>query len=144
MNGILSACMCVLARNILFQSSCSLCSYVCIGLPRPPHPPKVKYSLSAGIRASNETEYFTLWGCAGPGRPIHTYKQREHQLWDRIFLANTRIWAERERNRWISCLLIVRKTVSGLPFQNYGSLTVCQTGNDDVWLCDWISKTLHK
>ena len=51
---------------------------------------------------------------------------------------------QRERETWISCLLIVRKTVSGLPFQNYGSLTVCQTGNDDVWLCDWISKTLCK
>ena len=22
-------------------------------------------------------EYFTLGGCAGPGRPIHTYEQRE-------------------------------------------------------------------
>ena len=27
--------------------SCSLCSYVCIGLPGPAHPPKVKYSLKA-------------------------------------------------------------------------------------------------
>ena len=26
--------------------ACSLCSYVCIGLPGPAHPPKVKYSLS--------------------------------------------------------------------------------------------------
>ena len=47
MNGILSAHMHVLARNIVSPRSCSLCSYVCIGLPRQAHPPKVKYSLSA-------------------------------------------------------------------------------------------------
>ena len=47
MNGILSACMSVLARNVLSQRPCSLCSYVCNGLPRPVHPPKVKYSLYA-------------------------------------------------------------------------------------------------
>ena len=41
----LLVCMYVLASNILFQSSCSLCSYVCIGLPGPAHPHKVKYSL---------------------------------------------------------------------------------------------------
>ena len=72
-NGILSVRMCVLARNILSQSCCSLCSYVCIGLPRPAHPPKVKYSLSAGLQAS----------------------------------------------RWISCLLIVRSTISSLSFQKW-------------------------
>ena len=37
--------MYVLARNILSPSSCSLCSYICIGLPGPVHPHKVKYSL---------------------------------------------------------------------------------------------------
>ena len=62
------------------------------------HPPKVKYSVSKLLfllvlfacmyvlafqdeKPSNNnsftTEYFTLGGCAGPGRPIHTYKQRE-------------------------------------------------------------------
>ena len=46
-NVILSSHMYLLARNILSSRSCSLCSYVCIGLPRPAHPPKVKYSLSA-------------------------------------------------------------------------------------------------
>ena len=44
-----------------------------------------------------EREYFTLGGCAGPGRPIHTYEQREQQLWDRIFLANTHEQREREK-----------------------------------------------
>ena len=141
----------------------SLCSYVCIGQ---------KYSVSkllfcllicmywlSKTTTPSQSEIFSLcW---------HTNKQL-----DRIFhfvrvcwswKANTYIWGERttalrqnisgeythmsrerERNRWISCLLIVRKTASGLPFQNCGSLTVCQTGNDDVWLCDWIFKTLHK
>ena len=36
--------------EIFFQSyfvACSLCSYVCIGLSRPVHPPKVKYSLKS-------------------------------------------------------------------------------------------------
>ena len=60
-------CMCVLARNILSQSCCSLCSYVCIGLPRPTHPPKVKYSLSAcmskgkGNRVNLIWENISLW-----------------------------------------------------------------------------------
>ena len=47
MNGILSARMYVLARNIVSSGSCSLCLYVFIGFPRLVHPPKVKYSLSA-------------------------------------------------------------------------------------------------
>ena len=60
-------------------------------------------------------EYFTLGGCAGPGRPIHTYEQREQATitafdthdknsFERIFhfgrvcwswQANTHIQAER-------------------------------------------------
>ena len=47
------------------------------------------------IRA--EREYFTLGGCAGLGRPIHTYEQREKGLWDRIFLANTDIHTSRPK-----------------------------------------------
>ena len=42
-----------------------------------------------------EREYFTFGGCAGLGRPIHTYEQREQDLGDTIFLANTYIQAER-------------------------------------------------
>ena len=41
------ACSYVLARKILCPRSCSLCSYVCNGLPGPAPLPKVKYSLSA-------------------------------------------------------------------------------------------------
>ena len=39
-----------------------------------------------------EREYITLVGCAGPGKPIHTYEQRAQDFGDRIFLV---IWAER-------------------------------------------------
>ena len=41
-------------REIFSQTvivACSLCSYVCIGLPGPAHPPKVKYSVKAVIVA---------------------------------------------------------------------------------------------
>ena len=129
MNGILSALMCVLARNILSQSSCSLCLYVCIGLPRPPHPPKVKYSLSA-----------------------HTSKQL-----DRIFhfvrvcrswKANTYIQAERTTalRQNISCQYIHtydkerEKQMDFMPFNcqedRLQSFLPKMVGNDDVWLCD--------
>ena len=33
-------------------------------------------------------EYFTLGWFAGPGRPIHTYEQRENELLDTVFKAN--------------------------------------------------------
>ena len=78
------------------------------------------------------------------GQYIHTSRENNSFETEYFWPIHTYMWAKRERNRWISCFLIVRKTMSGLPFQNYGSLTVCQTGNDDVWLCDWTSKTLHK
>ena len=40
----LSLCMSVLARKILCPRPCSLCLYVCNGLPGLAHPHKVKYS----------------------------------------------------------------------------------------------------
>ena len=52
--GLLSLLVCVPRTSTPSQSeifsqavivACSLCSYVCIGLPGPAHPPKVKYSL---------------------------------------------------------------------------------------------------
>ena len=63
----LLVCMSVLARNILCPRPCCLCSYVCNGLPRQAHPPKVKYSLSAhtnkgkanGVRAIRQN--ISLW-----------------------------------------------------------------------------------
>ena len=42
-------CMYKLARNILSQSCCSLCSYVCVGLPGPADPHKVKFSVSLSL-----------------------------------------------------------------------------------------------
>ena len=42
-----------------------------------------------------EREYFTLAGCAGPGRPIHMYEQREQDFGNRIFLTNRYIRAVR-------------------------------------------------
>ena len=41
-------------------AACSLCSYVCIGLPGPAHPPKVKYSLKAIFVVSVERCYCGL------------------------------------------------------------------------------------
>ena len=79
----------VLALNTVSKSSFSLCSYVCIGLPGPADHPKVKYSLSACTNKGNLREYFTLGWSAGPGRPIHTYEQRENELLDTVFKANT-------------------------------------------------------
>ena len=85
----------VLALNTVSKSSFSLCSYVCIGLPGPADLVTVKYSLRSDqlhwisffVRA--EREYFTLGWSAGPGRPIHTYEQRENELLDTVFKANT-------------------------------------------------------
>ena len=57
--GLLSLLVCVYwpartstpSQSEIFSQAvivaCSLCSYVCIGLPGPAHPPKVKYSLKA-------------------------------------------------------------------------------------------------
>ena len=39
--------------------------------------------------SSNLREYFTLGWFACPGRPIHTYEQRENELLDTVFKANT-------------------------------------------------------
>ena len=70
---------------------------------------------------SFETEYF--W-------PIHTY----------IHMSK-----ERERNRWISYHLVVRKTVSGLPFKKWAAFKVySQQGKQRVCVSVWMSKTLHK
>ena len=53
-----------------------------------------------------QRENISLWGgCVGPGRPIHTYEQREQDLWHRIFLANTDIDMSKER-----------ETVDFIPF----------------------------
>ena len=50
--------------------ACSLCSYVCIGLPGPAHPPKVKYSLKSKdvIVACSLCSYVCI-GLPGPAHP---------------------------------------------------------------------------
>ena len=48
--------------------ACSLCSYVCIGLPRPTHPPTVKYSLKAIFVAYFLNSYVCI-GLPGPAHP---------------------------------------------------------------------------
>ena len=61
------------------------------------------FSLCLYKQGKRQCIWSDLRECAGPGRPLHAYKQREQELWDRIFLPNTYIHipAERERNRWI-------------------------------------------
>ena len=105
----LSACMYVLGRNILSQSSCSLCLYTCSGLPGSAHPHKIKYSLRSDqihclfpflckqrenislwegvvvledhyMHTNRENKSFeTEYFC-----PIHTYEQRQQATfhWD--------------------------------------------------------------
>ena len=90
--------------------------------------------------SSDYTEYFTLRGCTGLGRPIHTYEQREQDLGDRIFLANSYIWAKRERRQSSYHLIVWEDLVWSSLFQN----SAAWAGNNDVWLCNWIWKTLHR
>ena len=42
---------------------------------------------------------FHFGGFAGLGRPIHTYEQREQDLGNTIFLANTYIHMSKEREK---------------------------------------------
>ena len=77
-------CMYVLARNILSQWPCSLCSYVCNGIPGPAHPAKVKYSLR-----SHKLH------CLFP----YSYEQRENiSLWEGVLvLEDHYIHSSREK-----------------------------------------------
>ena len=79
----LLVCMSVLARNILCQRPCSLCSYVCNGLPGPAHPHKVKFCLIAFSYMGRETITYIRAERTRPltqnisGQYRHTYEQRE-------------------------------------------------------------------
>ena len=65
-------CMYIWDRNILSQRPCSLCSYVCNGIPGPAHPPKVKYSLRSH-------KLHCLFPCS--------YEQRENiSLWEGVLV----------------------------------------------------------
>ena len=104
MNGILSTHMYVLGRNILSQSSCSLCSYVCIGLPRPAHPPKVKYSLLVYKQAIRQNISLCEGVLVLEGKYIHT--SRENKSFETEYFCPIHTYKQRERNRWILCYLI--------------------------------------
>ena len=126
MNGILSACMYLLARNILSPRSCSLCSYVCIGLPRPAHPPKVKYSLSAhmnkgkanGVQAIRQNISLCEGVLVLEGQYIHTSRENKTLETEYFWPIDTYIRTKRER-RWSSHHLIVQEDlVWSSLFQN--------------------------
>ena len=122
----LLVCMSVLARNILSPRPFSLCSYVCVGLPRPAHPPKVKYSLSAHMNKGKANgvqpirQNISLWEgvLVLEGQYIHTSREKKALETEYFWPIQTYIRTKRERNRWISCLSIVGKTMLSLPFQN--------------------------
>ena len=97
MNGILSAHMCVLAINILSQSSCSLCLYVCIGLPRPPHPPKVKYSLSACMSKQLDRIFYFMRVCWSWKASTYIQAERLTDLKQNISGQHTHTYEQRER-----------------------------------------------
>ena len=66
--------------EIFFQSyslACSLSSYVCIGLARPPLKGQYTEQATITILRKYSLPCFTLGGSTGHERPIHTYEQRE-------------------------------------------------------------------
>ena len=95
MNGILSACMSVLARNIMCPKPCSLCSYVCNALPRQAHPHKVKYSLSAVYEQAIRQNISLCEGVLVlEDHYIHT--SRENKALDTEFFWPIQMYRERE------------------------------------------------
>ena len=101
----LSLCSYVLGRNILSQSCYSLCLYVCIGLPRPAHPPKVKYSLSAHMSKGKGNGAYVIWEnislCEGvlvlEGQYIHT--SRESHSFETEYFCPIHTYEQREREK---------------------------------------------
>ena len=114
----LLVCMSVLARNILSPGPFSLCSYVCIGHPRPAHPPEVKYSLSAhtnkgianGVQAIRQN--FPLWEgvLVLEGYYIHTSREKKGLETKYFWPIQTYIRAKRE------------KQINFMPFNCVGRL----------------------
>ena len=80
--------------HVVFQkSSFSLCSYVCNGLPRQAHLPKVKYSLSAVYEQAIRQNISLCQGVLVLGdHYVHT--NRENELLDTVFKAK----AENKQN----------------------------------------------
>ena len=87
------------------------------------------------VWASNSTEYFTLWECAGPGRPLHTYKQRENELLDTVFKANM----SREQAKKHDIQLIGRPFQVLLPkFSCFKGPFACTIKVKANYVCNWI------
>ena len=162
----LFVCMSVLARNILSHRPCFLCSYVCNGLPRQAHPPKVKYSLSAHMNKGKANgvgairQNILLWEgvLVLEDHYIHTSRENKACETEYFWPIQTYIRAKRER-RWSSYHLIVwEDLVWSSLFQNWASLkvhshvplklrqTVCVTGSERLfrgnqidWVVRWVS-----
>ena len=122
----LLVCMSVLARNILSQRPCSLCSYICNGLPRQAHPPKVKYSLSVhtnkgkanGVQAIRQNISLCEDVLVLEDHYIHMSRENKAFETEYFWPIQTYIRAKRER-RWSSYHLIVQEDlVWSSLFQN--------------------------
>ena len=146
--------MYVLARNILSQSCyCGLFSLlvcihlhigqkysvskllfslfvVCIGLPNPAHPPKVKYSLSpCDEQAIKQNISLCMGVLVLEVQYIHVSRENKSFETEYFWPINTYIHTsrERERNRWISWPSVYCKTMAGLPYKiilGYDSVTI--------------------
>ena len=121
MNGFLSARMSVLARNILCPKPCSLCLYVCNGLPRQAHPPKVKYSLSAVYeQAIRQNILLCEDVLVLEDHYIHTSKENKALDTEYFWPIQTYIRAKREREG-VHIIRLWGKTMFwSSQFQNYG------------------------
>ena len=119
----------ILGRNILSQSYCSLCLYVCIGLPGPAHPHKVKYSLRSDKLhclfpcSYEQRENISLWEgvLVLEGQYIHTSRE-SHSFGTEYFCPiHTYIRAKRERTSkpQIHCICSKQSQVNVHFFQPY-------------------------
>ena len=107
MNGILSARM---NRNILSPKSCSLCSYVCISLPGPAHPPHSQI-FSQIIHTNKQLD--RIYGCEEGVLVLvgqYIYMSRENKTLETEYFWQT------EREGGIHNIRLCGKTLVGLPF----------------------------
>ena len=99
-------------RNTLSGSSCTLCSYVCIGQPGPGYPPKVGGILSGQGKphclfpssGQEQREGISLWaGCAGPGRVQYIPpSQSQDKSFETEYFCQLHTYEQRERHSYIS------------------------------------------
>ena len=131
----------------------SLCLYVYNGLPRQAHPPKVKYSLSAVYeQAIRQNILLCEDVLVLEDHYIHTSRENKALDSEYFWPVQTCIQAKRER-RWSLYLLIVWKTLFGLPCSKiqllelvimmmFGYVTGSDRlfrGNQIDWVIKWVS-----